>query len=266
MTKVTKNRALILIATAGVFIFFLHLLGALTTSEDWLMRRLTKQEIRLANAGRSLKQLVSAPFSIVDILKENDSLRDERNGLLVEISRLGKVDEENSELRELLNFTKKEGKIPVMAHVLAQVPESGRHTILLDRGSDDGLALDMPVIVGNGIMIGKIFKLSNTTSIALLLTDTRSHVGAIVQNSERTLGVVQGKRGLSLEMRLIPQNEEIKPGDIVVTSGIEPLVPKGLVLGRVQEVQIEERNPFKNAIIVSPAALNRIEVVALLFP
>ena len=124
----------------------------------------------------------------------------------------------------------------------------------------------MPVIIGNGIIVGKIFKLERTTAVVLLLTDTQSHVGAAVQNEKRTLGVVQGKRGLSLEMRLIPQNGEINEEEIIVTSGIEPLVPKGLVIGRVQAIHTEERNPFKRATIVSPVAFDRLEVVAILFP
>jgi len=266
MSPITKTRALILIGIAGAILFFLHFLGVLSSAETWLMRGVSGREATLANAARSFGTTLKAPFRLVEIVGENAALREDRNELLTEVARLKKEEEENNELRSLIEFSERESKTPVAAHVIAQTPSSGRHTILLDKGSDDGLRLDMPVIVGNGILVGKIFKVDRTTSLALLLTDTRSHVGGLVQNEDDTLGVVQGKRGLSLEMRLIPQNQDIQPADLIVTSGIEPLIPKGLVIGRVQLVETEERNPFKRATIISPIAFDQLEIVAVLFP
>lgn len=266
MSPVTKTRAIILIGIVGAVLFFLHFLGALSGPEAWLMRSISGREATLANAARSFSTSIRAPFNIASILDENEELRKEREELLTEVARLKKAEEENGELRSLIEFSEREGRTPVAAHVIAQTPSSGRHTILLDKGSDDGLHLDMPVIVGNGILVGKIFKVERTTSLALLLTDTRSHVGGLIQNEDNTLGVVQGKRGLSLEMRLIPQNQDIQPGDLIVTSGIEPLIPKGLVVGKAQTVETEERNPFKRATIISPIAFDQLEIVAVLFP
>lgn len=266
MSPVAKTRALILIGIAAAVLFFLHFLGALSGVEAWLMRGVAGREATLAKAARSFGTTLKAPFSIAGIIEENETLRKERDGLLTEVARLQKAAEENKELRSLMEFSEREGKTPVAAHVIAQTPGSGRHTILLDKGSEDGLHLDMPVIVGDGILVGKIFKVDVTTSLALLLTDTRSHIGGLIQNEDNTLGVVQGKRGLSLEMRLIPQNQDIQPDDLVVTSGIEPLIPKGLVVGRVEAVETEERNPFKRATITSPIAFDQLEIVAVLFP
>jgi len=266
MTTVTRTRLLIVIGTVGVATVFLHFLGALNGPESWLAERLARPEAHLADAGRSLRKMITSPFKVMGIIEENDALKEERDRLLVEISRLNKADEENRELRALLDFSERERQTPVMAHVLAQTPQAGRHTILLDKGSDSGLSEDMPVIVGNSILIGKILSVQEKASLALLLTDTRSHVGGLVENDDRTVGVVQGIRGLSLEMRLIPQNQDIQPDDLVVTSGIEPLVPRGLVLGKVQSVEVEERNPFKRATIVSPVDFDLVEIVAVLFP
>lgn len=266
MTPVTRTRLLIVIGVAGALILALHFLGALARPEAWLSERLVGPESRLAEAGRGVRTLVTTPFQVLSILDENEALKEERDALLVEVSRLSRAEEENRELRALLEFADRENRTPVMAHVLAQTPQAGRHTILLDKGSEAGLSPDMPVIVGDGILVGKILSVEEKTSLALLLTDTRSHIGGLIENEDRTLGVVQGKRGLSLEMRLIPQNQDIQPEDVVVTSGIEPLVPRGLVIGRVQSVETEERNPFKRATIVSPVDFDLIETVAVLFP
>lgn len=266
MTALTRSRLTILTVAAGGLLFFLHLLGVLSDAENWLVRKLSGQEARLSQTAGSIRQTVGAPFRVGEILKENEKLRADNAAQDVEIARLTSIREENDELRALLGFAEKQTTAPVVARVLARTPEAGTHTILLDRGSDDGVAVEMPVIAAGGVLIGKIFKVERASSIALLLTDTRSRVGASAQNVARTQGLVQGERGLSLEMRLIPQNEEIRVGDLIVTSGIEPLTPRGLVLGRVEEVQTQEKNPFKKALISSPVAYDRVSVVAIPFP
>ncbi|MEK7545703.1 MAG: rod shape-determining protein MreC [Patescibacteria group bacterium] len=266
MTPLTRSRLTIMTVAAGGLLFFLHLLGVLSEAETWIMRKLSGQEAALSETAGSIRQTVGAPFRVGEIIKENERLRADNAARDVEIARLTSIREENDELRAILGFAEKRTTAPVVARVLARTPEAGTHTILLDRGSDDGVAVEMPVIAAGGVLIGKIFKVDRASSIALLLTDTRSRVGASVQNADRTQGLVQGERGLGLEMRLIPQNEEIRVGDLIVTSGIEPLTPQGLVLGRVEEVQTQEKNPFKKALIASPVAFDQVSVVAIPFP
>jgi rod shape-determining protein MreC len=266
MTPVAKSRLLIVIGAAGLLLFFLHLLGALSGVETRFVKFLSPHESRLAEAARSLRQGIRNPFRVNKIIAENESLKNERNAILVEVAGLRAIEEENSSLRELLAFAKRREKPPIVAHVLARSPEAGTHTITIDRGADDGLMVDMPVIVGGGIVVGKIFKLERATSIALLLTDTRSRIGASTHNAAKTQGIVQGKRGLSLEMRLIPQNEEILRDDLVVTSGIEPMVPRGLVIGHIEAIESQERDPFKTASIVSPVAYDDLDIVAVPVP
>lgn len=266
MTPVVRSRLIIVSVAAAGLLFFLHLLGALSDVEAWMLRSLSGQEVRMSDAAGSLRQTLSAPFRISAVMEENDRLRKENADEAVELARLTSIQDENDELRALLEFSERQKTAPVVAHVLARTPEAGTHTILIDRGSDEGIAVDMPVIAENGVLIGKIFKVERTTALALLLTDTRSRVGAAVQNADRTQGLVQGERGLSLEMQLIPQNEEVKTGDLIVTSGIEPLMPKGLVIGRIEDIQTQERNPFKTAVLAAPIPYDRISVVAVPFP
>lgn len=263
MTPVVRTRFVILTVAAAVVLFFLRLFGAFGDAEAWLMRSLSGVEARLASTALSLRQSVSAPFRLAVILEEDRRLREREAGLLTEIAGLRALEDENAELRRLLGFAEREPKPPVLARVIARTPSAGSHSIVIDRGSDDGLRAEMPVVAGGGVIVGKIFKVERSTAVALLLTDTRSRIGASIQDADRTQGVVQGDRGLSLEMRLIPQNEEISTGDLVVTSGIEPLTPRGLVIGRVEEVRTQEKNPFKQATIVPAAPYDRLEIVAV---
>jgi rod shape-determining protein MreC len=266
MTPTNRSRLVIIFGSAAALLFFLHLLGVLTTAEAATSRLLFGIERGLSNTAVSVRDGFAAQFQAGKLQAENDSLKREQGALLTQVAGLESLRDENATLREALKFTKRSAKAPVMAHVLASEPDSGLHAILIDKGTDDGLAVDQPVIIGDGILIGKVLKAEKATATVMLLTDTRSRVGASIQNSGRTQGIVQGKSGLSLEMGLIPQNEDIHPGDLVVTSGIEPLVPRGLVIGQVQDVSTQERNPFKTATVVSPADFERLGIVAAIVP
>ena len=266
MTTATRSRLIIVTGSAAVLVFFLHLLGALGGVEGGVMRLLSAPEALIAADTRSIRQLASAPFKFSATLAENEALKKERDALLLKTADTEKVREENDTLRAMLAFAKRRPKLPIMAHVLAAEPDPGTHAILLDKGAKDGVGVDQPVVAEGGIIVGKILKADATTSVALLLTDTRSRIGAAIGNATKTQGIVQGLRGLSLEMRLIPQNQEIAPGDLVVTSGIEPLVPEGLVIGQVQDVTAPERNPFKTAAVVSPVNYDQLNIVGIMAP
>ncbi|HTK60424.1 MAG TPA: rod shape-determining protein MreC, partial [Candidatus Baltobacteraceae bacterium] len=165
MTPLARSRLTILTVAVGGLLFFLHLLGVLSDAETWVMRKLSGQEARLSETAGSLRQTAGAPFHVGEIIKENERLRADNAALDVEIARLTSIRDENDELRALLGFVEKQKTAPVVARVLARTPEAGSHTILIDRGSDDGIAVEMPVIAAGGVLIGKIFKVDRASSV-----------------------------------------------------------------------------------------------------
>lgn len=266
MTPLARSRLTILTGAAAALLFFMHFLGLLGGLERWVARRLAGTMASLSTAGVSVRQALGAPFQIAGVIGENRALREERDRLLTEVAALKALEAENRELRALAGFREKSSRATVAARVTAKAPEEGTHALIIDRGTDDGVAVGAPVVSSEGVLIGKVMQADRATAAVLLLTDNRSRIGALVQNKTETRGVVQGKRGLSSEMRLIPQNEEVVPGDLIVTSGIEPQIPRGLVIGRVESVETQERNPFKTAAVSSPVAPESLEVVAVLKP
>ena len=89
-------------------------------------------------------------------------------------------------------------------------------------------------------------------------------VAATVANSDQTTGIVRGERGLSLKMELIPQNEVISGGDVIITSGLETGTPRGLVIGTIDSVIKESRSPFQTAIIRSPVNFGNLDYVLVI--
>ena len=94
-----------------------------------------------------------------------------------------------------------------------------------------------------------ITELRQKSATVRLLSDRNSTVATAIQNSDRTLGVVEGSGGSLLNFGYIPQNVEVSVNDLVITSGLEETVPNGLVIGMINNITSNETDPFQNAVI-----------------
>lgn len=191
------------------------------------------------------------------------TLTEERNTLVLENARLRSLEQENQEMRELLEVQERARYQFVPAQVIGKTPEVETQALLLDRGSADGVMVGMPVVASDGFLLGKISQTSEHASVVVLVTDSRSRVAATVLNNDRTLGYVEGGGGLGMSFRLIPQHELVTTGDTVVTSGLEAGVPRGLVIGRVGRVSREPQEPFQTAVVNQVIAPDRRQIVGI---
>lgn len=172
--------------------------------------------------------------------------------------------QENEELKNLLAFTEKTTPKHTMTRVIGKAISSIEQTIIIDRGSSDQIMPGQPVVANNGILVGKVIKTEPDVSIVRLINDNQSRIAATVLNSDRSLGVVEGGFGISLQMNLIPRDELVQVGDIIVTSGLETGVPRGLVLGTVASIENEAYKPFQRAILTPGTELDKISIVSVL--
>lgn len=183
---------------------------------------------------------------------------------VVDAARLRQLEEENMLLREQASFVQEQSYSSVGARVIGKDIDPIGSTILVDKGAEDGIATGMPVIVGKGILVGLIHEVENNTATVLLLDDSQSKVGATVLGETRSIGLIEGGFGLSVQMNFIPQNEEINPGEIVVTSGLTTGIPQGLVIGTVEAVEQEAYQPFQRAIVDPSTNLDGLLLVSIL--
>ena len=121
-----------------------------------------------------------------------------------------------------------------------------------------------PVFFENGFLLGRIINVEKNTAIIRLITDNRSKFTASIINQNKTQGLVEGEHGLSIKMKMIPQDENVQVGDIVITSGAEKNIPRGLIIGKVESIQKELYEPFQSANLRSLADLNKVNIVTVL--
>ncbi len=173
------------------------------------------------------------------------------------------LEDENKELSKQLAFQKKTQLQLLPAEVIGKEIGSLDLTIILDKGFDAGVRVGQPVIASQGIMVGKIIQVERDISVARLVNDNQSRVGATMLNRDRSLGVVEGGFGISLQMNLIPRDEVVQIGDSIVTSGLEEFIPRGLVLGTVASIENEAYKPFQKAIVTPGVDLSKLTIVSI---
>jgi len=174
--------------------------------------------------------------------------------------------DENERLKKLLDFTKDVSYKSIPARVVARDPSVWFNTLVINRGTLDGVDLDMPVVTPDGI-VGRIVGVGPVSSQVMLLTDERSAAGAVVGQlgSSNAIGSVRGygKNGL-LEMRYVSGLETVSVGDYVVTTGQDKIYPPGLNVGAVVEVK-QGTTTTPHTIYVRPGArLDSLQEVAVL--
>lgn len=149
------------------------------------------------------------------------------------------------------------------AQVIAHQTDPGIDSLTIGQGSHQGIHSGQAVIDSNGLLIGKIVTVRNSSATVLLVTDHQSVVIAEVTNAARSQGVVRGERGLSLRLDYLPKTDVITTGQAVVTSGTETGIPAGLPIGSISQVSTRSGDVFQSASVLSPIQPQEQSVVAV---
>ena len=182
---------------------------------------------------------------------ENADLKSENRNLLAELARYKELAKEAEELRAQLGVTAGEKeRFLLSAEIINYDPVSLSYSLVINRGIKDGVAEGSPVIMAGNILLGKISGVYGDFSSVLLIADKNNKVGARLERAE-TSGVVGGSACSSLLMDLIDKNGGIGAGDLILTSGLDGIYPRGLVIGRVAKISENAEGIFKQAFVTA---------------
>ena len=197
---------------------------------------------------------------------ENEQLKLRVQELQVELQSKEGFAAENERLKSLLNL-KEESKYPILtAKVIGRDPSGWFNTSIINRGSVDGVKLNMPVVT-NGGLVGRIMAVGPLTSQVMLLTDDKSGIAGIVGElgSSNALGVIKGTNEKELvEMRYVPGSIPVEVGESVFTTGQDGIYPAGLKIGEVVRVESGSATTTHSILVKPGGALNSMQEVAVL--
>jgi rod shape-determining protein MreC len=197
------------------------------------------------------------------VRKQNRELQDEVARLQMEQVRLRQDADQARRLQALLDFKEKFISTTVAAQVIGTSGTEQSRLITIDKGSNDHIKVDMPVITPDGI-VGKVKEVFRLSSQVLLINDHDSGAGVILE-STRLQGIIKGTPLGELQVTGIMSDEKVEPGEHVITSGGDRIYPKGYAVGTViSSTPDRDNDPFL-AIKIKPAAdLNRLEEVLVI--
>ena len=194
--------------------------------------------------GNVFSNLTASQETLSDLKAQNEELT-------AQVAELSEAQETATRLEGLLGLQSTYNLESTAARIIGESSDAWSRTVTIDKGSADGFSINMPVCNSAGI-IGQIIEVSANTSTVRLITDENSGVSAMVQ-STRAQGVLQGQPDGTLRLEYVTVDSDVKEGDIIVSSGIGGVYPKGLPLGTVSTV-VREDNATYYTITVTPAS------------
>ena len=169
-----------------------------------------------------------------EVQSENARLKEELQTLQVRLQAERAEAQRTDNLRQLLELRDRANLDTTAAEVIAGAASPEFRTVTIDKGSSEGLRNDMAVISPAGV-VGRVILPSARASKVQLLIDRSAAAGALIERT-RVQGVVVGFGDGTLRMQYVPGTADVKTGDLVVTSGIDGIYPKGFVIGTVDQV------------------------------
>ena len=266
--KRLQNRSLLFVLLfLSIIGLVLHETGNTQAVENLILKPVTPVQDHLSSLTNDFSDLVQIFRDVKELRRRNEELQSLADSLMIENVRLKELESENEALRQLLQFAQANPTYTykaaeVVGHVIGQDPSNLLQFIIVDVGTDDGVAKGMPVVTDRGL-VGRIVEVSSRSSKVLLITDVSSSVNAIVQSSRAT-GIVQGKSGGGLVMKYIPQPVTVNVGDIILTSGLGATFPKRLVIGQVTAVHKRDIELFQQVEIKPTVDFDRLEIVLVI--
>jgi rod shape-determining protein MreC len=237
--------------------------GGPTRAADLVALIVTPAQSLLASAHRGA---LGAWHTFTDwkaVRTENLALRADNERLRVQSLQVRETDQENQRLRRLLALRDRMPLRTLTGEIIGREGGGWARSLTVNRGRADGITQQMPVIVPEGL-VGRVAQVRSGASVVQLLNDPTSTVGAVVQRT-RTPGLVEGEPGGGVRFKFMARDGAgVTAGDLIVTSGLGTLFPKGIPVGHVKAIEDKGSALFHFAVVTPVVDFARLDEVLLL--
>jgi len=201
-------------------------------------------------------------FALLELRKTQSAILEKNRILLTTIVNMREVEEENKRLRALLNFKEEYEIDAIVARVISKDISPEFRALRLNRGTNDGVELNMPVVTQEGV-VGRVMRVTANTSDVLTVLDILSGIDVIVKRS-RARGIVEGFSEELCQLKYTLRTDDIQPGDLLITSGLGGIYPKGVPVGNVSNVYRKPYGITQNIEVTPSANFNQLEEVLII--
>lgn len=193
------------------------------------------------------------------LARENTLLKEKIEIIKNKLVQLDELALENKRLKKLLGFKEKITYQTISAQVIGRDPSNWTSIIYIDKGKDNGIRKYMAVTTDKGL-IGRVVEVGSASAKVMFITDPDSRIGVLIQRTRHD-GLLCGALSQQCQMVYIPLDADVWPGDLIATSGMGETIPKGLLVGTIEDIFIDKSGLYQLAIIKPAADLSRVEEV-----
>lgn len=231
----------------------LEIIGQVLAPVDWIVTEISRTW--------------DSYVDLVNVREERDFFEESLANATALINNMQEEQHELLRLRELLSFSTPEHWTPIGARVIGTRigPQAALNSLILDKGFATGATPGTPAVTKNGV-VGQILRSSPHFSTVLLINDPSCRIAVISQES-RFQGMLSGNGpGRPLDVHYVPPNAQVRIGELLLTSGLDGLFPKGIPVAWVESAKPSDTSPFQTIKAWPLVQLNRLEEVLLLQP
>ncbi len=226
--------------------------GGLVAVQSWVSSRFL-----------AVQEFLTVPRDVATLRQENAALRAEISSLQTQIIDLKQQVAETQTLAALVSFSRSNPESTYRAaSVIGRDPSPFLQYIIIDVGANDGIRRGMPVVTNQGL-VGRVDAVIGNAARVQLITDPASAVNVRLQNAE-TDAMLLGSVSGDVIVDMISQDAVVKPGDVVVTSGLGGGYPADLLVGQVLNVRKREADLFQQATVQPVVDFSRLDIVLVI--
>lgn len=215
----------------------------------------------ISNVFRPVTDFIQGVTNIGSLRAENERLRLQLREFSQLQQKVLRFERENRALKLILGLGEDLQLDLIGAEVVAETPSNFEYSVVINRGSDDGLEPDMAVIGPEGLL-GQIVRVSGASSVVRLIIDPESGV-AVRLASSGELGVLEGQRENDLRLGLVDPSTTVRAGEPVETSGLGGVFPAGIPVGVVSYARADESSLVKLVLVRPYVDFSRLRLVAV---
>ena len=247
----------------GIGLVLLALSGYLTPISRIILSPLTSTQTWVSSRFQALQDYLSTPREVTVLTQRNAELEAEVANLQTQIIALQQQLVEFQILESLLDFARAYPEYEyVGASVIGRDPSPFLHYVIINRGSDDGMRRGMPVVTQQGL-VGRISRVTATSSNVQLITDPGSTLDVRLQPA-RAEAIINGSLTGDLLLDFIPQEANVQPGDLVLTSGLGGNYPPNILIGQVTGVRSQDFDLYQSGSVQPVVDFAQLEIVLVI--
>lgn len=261
------NRILFVLIVISLMLIFSHLTPTVKAIKILAFSIISPSLEFTSNTLTATNRLIFNISNIVNVNQENIELKKQIFDLKYKLTDFDLLQEENTRLKKLLSFYPKKNTTHIVASIITREPSQWYQWVLINKGSQDGIKEDLPVICilknNNICVFGRVLEVFNSTAKVALITNSLFSIPVQIKNS-RTDCLINGYNSQFLNLTYVPQNIKIKNNDEIITSKLSNVFNKEIPVGKIIEISRTKLGDYEE-ILVSPYCLteNISEVIVL---